>query len=318
MGMGSMDRTVPPSPNFMSSSVSVVVLSYERPALLRDSLASICDQRPAPDQILVINNPGPQSEMIDSVVREFPQARLLRPNHNIGFTGGMNLGLAHATKRWVYLTEDDIVTRPGCLLALRQCCETHADTGLAAPVMFHRGRGDLLAAGCRIGLENIYRQENLGSETMAAALEKGSIEADFASGAALFADRQTLINLGGFRSDFFMYYEDAELALRLKRHGLAVRIVGAAEVEHFVPESHAVSPAIEFHKMKNLIALYALHAPARVWPAFALRYAIALPLRLSWSDPGRALLCWRAWLRQLPRLPALWNERASFPAREGP
>jgi len=298
----------------MNRTTSAVVLSYERPAMLRASLESLQAQSPPLDEMIVVNNPGPRSPEIDDVLASFPSCRMIRPSENLGFTGGMNLGLRAASGHWVYFTEDDMITRPGCLSALRECMERHPDTGLAAPVMFRRGTHEIHSAGCRLHLGSVFRQEGLGRETWQTAVAQGTVEIDFAGGSALFAERQRILDCGGFHPDFFMYYEDAELALRLKRFGFKVRLSGHAAVEHFDPPPSAFDPGLEFHKMKNLVALYALHGQPHVWPIFFLRYALIQPLRIFREHPRRARTMWRAWARQLSRLPASFAlERESWP-----
>ncbi len=45
--------------------VSAVVLSYARPRLLAQALVSLRAQDPAPDEIIVVDNPSPLSTEID-------------------------------------------------------------------------------------------------------------------------------------------------------------------------------------------------------------------------------------------------------------
>lgn len=291
----------------MSEDVSVVVLSYERPAMLRESLRALVEQ--APGEILVVDNPGARTSEVDEVLKEFPKVRMVRPPSNLGFTGGMNLGLKQASRRWVYLTEDDIVARPGCLAALRSWAESHEQVGLCAPVMFHRRGGTVLSCGCTVSLRGLYRQTSLGRETVEDASWGYARVVDFAAGAALFGDRARLVAMGGFREEFFMYFEDLELALRMKKAGLSVEVVRAAGVDHFEAAPGPFSSFLEFHKTKNLLSVYALHAKAAVWPMFVVRHGMLQPLRALLGEPRRAVTIWRAWLWLLARGPRLLSER---------
>jgi GT2 family glycosyltransferase len=89
-----------------------------------------------------------------------------------------------------------------------------------------------------------------------------------------------LRSLGGFREEFFMYTEAVELCLRAARAGRRLAVVPRARAAHFEPPEGVAGPsALEFHKLKNFLALYLLHAPARVLPEFFCRYVLLGALR---------------------------------------
>src|SRR5438477_12583347 len=115
--------------------LSIVVLSYNRPELLRKALQSIAAQTLTDREVLVVDNPSPNSARIHAVVAEFNGVRLLANVANAGFTGGMNQGLAEARGAYVYLTEDDIELESDCTARLVDYLEGHPDTALAGPVL---------------------------------------------------------------------------------------------------------------------------------------------------------------------------------------
>ena len=97
--------------------VTVVVLSYNRPALLEAALQSIEAQTYSNRDVLVIDNKSGSSPQIRKIVTAFPGVALISNDSNRGFTGGMNQGIAAARGEYVYLTEDDIELSPDCLSA---------------------------------------------------------------------------------------------------------------------------------------------------------------------------------------------------------
>jgi GT2 family glycosyltransferase len=112
-------------------------------------------------------------------------------------------------------------------------------------------------------------------------------------GAAIGARTDVLRRLGGFRRDFYMYGEDVELCARTLECGGSLIIVPDARVYHHEPHSVSESFRVQFHKQKNLIALYLLHAPVRVLPGFLARYVFMDGMRRlarDWSSlPAWAL-----------------------------
>lgn len=296
-------------------SVSVVVLSYERPHLLRQALPTIVAQQPAPAEVLVVDNPSRRSGEVDAVLRDFPAARLIRPERNLGFAAGMNRGLAAATGDDVFLTEDDLLLEPGVLATLGGHMAAQPSCGLSGGVMLNHETGTIRSAGIRVTLGGLFRQTVLHAGEDPGHLPPAPYAVDVIPGAGVYARRRQLLELGGFRAPFFMYYEDVELAARVRRAGLTVDVVPAARVRHFEPPPGAPSALLEFHKMKNLAATYLLHAPVRVWPEFVARFGMAVPLRTLARSPALGWAHGRAWLWVLSRLPALLIER--FTRRAG-
>src|SRR5436309_10645241 len=110
--------------------ISAVVLSYNRPAMLVRALESVYRQGYPSLEVIVVDNRSPSSDAVAQVVERFPGVRFLPQSENLGYAGGMNVGLGAATGDFIHLTEDDIVlgehfydelvpvalARPRCLL----------------------------------------------------------------------------------------------------------------------------------------------------------------------------------------------------------
>ena len=80
-------RMTPDSPN-----VTAVVLSYNRPHYLRESLLALTRQTHPAMRIVVVDNRSPASGKVADVAAAFPGVELIRNASNLGFTGGMNAG----------------------------------------------------------------------------------------------------------------------------------------------------------------------------------------------------------------------------------
>jgi GT2 family glycosyltransferase len=252
--------------------VSVVVLSYDRPALLETALRSIQSQTYANREVLVVDNKSGSSPRIREIAASFPGVALISNDSNRGFTGGMNQGIAAARGQYVYLTEDDIELAPECLSALVQFLERNADVVLAGPVMWNRQVPSVRCAGGSFTLGPTYQMTIAGADEPALA-ESQPYRTKFLPGAMIAARTRQLREMGGFRSDFFMYVEDVELCTRVLKKGDGIAIVPSAKVYHHEPPVLPDTPELMFHRQKNLAALYLLHAPWAVLPGFLLRYA---------------------------------------------
>ena len=258
--------------------VTIVVLSFERPELLRKALHSIAVQSEPQCEVIVVDNASPRSEIVRGVVSEFPGVRLIANASNLGFTGGMNCGIAAAAGSYIYLTEDDIELDRNCIAALVAYLEQHEEVALAAPVMWNCGEATVRSAGGWFRLGTVYEMQVTGAGQRDVP-DPSPYRTMYVPGAAIAARTSVLRGFGGFRPDFFMYGEDVELCARALECGGAVVVVPEARVFHHEPQTLSESFTVRFHKQKNFIALYLLHAPMGVLPGFLARYVVVDGLR---------------------------------------
>ena len=294
--------------------VSVVLLCHDRPQLLVDALQSIAAQRYPKLEVLVVHNPSPHSEAIRSIVQQFPDFRLIVMPHNAGYTGGMNEGIRQATGKYIYITEEDMVTAPDAVAAMVAYMESDPQCATASGI--HDDQcGVIVHAGGFIQLGGIYRLFVIGRDTPVFPPLLGPFCASYITGAMMLLRRSTIEELGAFRQDFFMYHDDVELCVRFLRHGKTLVIVPSARAKTLANLPTAKTSAlINFHKFKNLFATYLLHAPAGVLPEFFARYAGITLLRHMFRDPAAALALLRAEFWITANFPRLLRERKQLAA----
>ena len=290
--------------------ISVVLLSYNRPHYLTRAIETVFAQTWSNLEVIVVDNRSPSSEEIARIVSQYPTVQFIGHSENLGFTGGMNAGIAAARGTYLYLTEDDIEMESECLAVLAGYLDEHPVVGLAGPIMLNRRSQTIRCAGGRFELGGVYRLTIFGAdEPFAAARFPAPYLVSYLPGASLMARRELLQDLHGFRNEFFMYIEDVDLCARVLKRGLSIAVVPNARVSHHEPEPGA-APGLDFHKMKNLSALYFMHAPLQVLPVFVLRYAVLGMIRAFAG--GRVGAHVRAWAWAAYYAPRLLAERFRF------
>lgn len=266
--------------------VSVVVLSYNRPNLLTQALASLQEQSYANIDVTVVDNPSDASSEVARVVSQYANVKLIQNPRNFGYAGGMNRGIATASGDFVYLTEDDIVLAPDCIQRFVDYFESSPAADLVAPVIYNKASGTIRCAGGELRLGGIYRRKIHGSGEPDAGQFPGPFEVTYIDGAGMFARRDFWKKFGGFREEYFMYVDAVELCARVAKSGKRMTIVPQAKVHHFEPMVETASAELEFHKLKNFFSLNLLHAPALSLPEFICRYAIINGFRSLFSRSG--------------------------------
>lgn len=278
----------------MTPTVSVVLLSHNRPQLLKQALASLLSQTYSNIEIMVVDNRSPASAAIAALVAQFRNVKLISLARNEGYTGGMNAGIAAATGEYVYLTEDDIISDERCLESLVSFLSVHRDVGIASGVMFNKESGTIRCAGGIVALDCVFSMTILGAGAVnLCRLPLHCV--NYVPGAMVFARTAFLRELGGFRSDYYMYFEDVELCLRVVKYGYRIAIVTHAKCFHWEPRAQNGCRSVSYHKFKNFIATYLLHASPRVLPRFVVRYSLGEAIRALRNDPKHLGVLALAW-----------------------
>jgi GT2 family glycosyltransferase/glycosyltransferase involved in cell wall biosynthesis len=155
----------------------------------------------------------------------------LRNEQNLGFVGSCNRGAEQARGRYIVMLNNDTQVMNGWLDALLETFERFPDTGLAGARLVYPD-GTLQEAG---GI--IFRDGsgwNYGKGDSADRPEyQFSREVDYCSGACIMLPTSLFRELGGFDPHYApAYYEDTDLAFRIRQRGLRVRLQAAATIVH--------------------------------------------------------------------------------------
>ena len=158
--------------------------------------------------------------------------RVLRNPENVGFVDSCNRGAAAARGRWLVFLNNDTAVQPGWLGALLGPLERDAGVGLSGGrLLYPDGRlqeaGGLIwsdGSGWNVGrLDHPERPEYRAPRRV-----------DYVSGACLAIARERFEALGGFDPLYRPgYYEDTDLAFRVREAGAEVVYAPGCRVVHF-------------------------------------------------------------------------------------
>lgn len=182
--------------------------------------ASLADQLRLFPHVTVIDNDS-ADHSADVFQKALPHAHIIRNPRNLGFGAANNRGVAQATTEFVLLLN------PDCIIS--------ADD--AAKMV---SAADRYSSASAIGPQLIGRQgEKDGSYSLGPKAWPGKgplAEADlcvqFISGACMLIRRAAMEKIGGFDEDFFLYYEDTDLCLRLSAEYGEIIVHPDAQVTH--------------------------------------------------------------------------------------
>lgn len=212
--------------------VSVVVLGWRLPEHLVTSLRALSRQQVDGgfEAIVVLN--GADRAVRDAVTDTVVGASVIVNPVNIGFGGACNRGASAARGRYVAFLSDDALVPEGWLDACVAAFRRHPDAGAIASVLINAD-GSVQEAGVRMMAEGhgIPLGAGVPVEEIPDLLEERTI--DYGSGAALVVRTDVFRELGGFDLRFYpAYYEDSDLAFRIRASGRRIVLQPSRRVGH--------------------------------------------------------------------------------------
>ncbi|ETA53709.1 glycosyltransferase family 2 protein [Ponticoccus alexandrii] len=217
-------------------SVSVVIVSRDRPAALKRCLTGIAQLDYPGFEVIVVACPAGIA-----VARARPDAEHLKlvPFDAPNISAARNAGLGAAAGEVVAFIDDDAVPEP---LWLRHLCAPFSED-IAAAGGYVLGRNGIsfqwrARSVDRLG---VARDMDLPGE-LPQILQPTGDRAIKTEGTNMALRRAVLAALGGFDPAFHFYLDETDLNMRLARAGLTTAIVPLAQVHHGFAESNRRAP----------------------------------------------------------------------------
>ncbi len=208
------------------------------------------------------------AEMVD---RDFPEVTPVRRSTNGGFARAVNTGMTRVppATRYVALLNSDTTVEAGWLQAAIEAMERDDSVGAVAPrIVMHADPATLDSAGQGYTIAGWAYRRGHGSR-FGPPFDDPTPVFGTTGCAAVFRRRALDGQPSVFRDDFACYYEDTDLAFRLRRAGWRCLYVPDSVVRHKVSRSYGERPATRaYHVSRNLEVVFWEHMPGRLlWRA---------------------------------------------------
>ncbi len=205
-----------------NSRISIIFPSYNGERFLRRNLDSIL-QLPYKENIELIiidNNSMDNSiKVIESYSKDL-QISLYKQATNLGFAKACNFGVQKATGEFIFITNQDVIFTPNFFEKLMDIYVNNKkdEEIVISPALIFEENG-IHYYGAKIHFLGFSYTKNLKQKLPNDSQLK---ETKRFSGGSLFMRKSLFLELGGFFTPFFMYYEDTDLSLRMLRKGFKI------------------------------------------------------------------------------------------------
>ncbi|MDM8529763.1 glycosyltransferase family 2 protein [Anaerolineales bacterium HSG25] len=216
----------------MTKLVSVIVLNHNGQHYLARCLPSIFAQDyPHVEVIVVDNGSSIEDGSVAWVKEHYPQVTLIENGDNLGFCLANNIGLQKSTGEYLILLNNDTELEPGFLSVMVEAANSGATIGMvASQILFDHDPTRLDSAGIEVDRASMAWNRHLGLPVSQEPTEPHDVFGP--SAAAGLYKREMLDQIGLLDEDYFIYYEDVDLAWRGQRAGWRCLYAPQARVRH--------------------------------------------------------------------------------------
>lgn len=248
--------------------LSILVVSYNTKKLTLECLASVFEQtRRTPFELIVWDNASSDGspEAIDEAYGN--RVQLVKSDKNLGFAAANNRAAEIAIGDQLLLLNPDTVILNGAIDCLVAFSDRFPECGIwGGRTLFKDGslnssscwgRQTVWSLFCQAtGLSVAFKRTNVfNPEGMGGWNREGVRAVDIVSGCFLMIKSELWAVLGGFREEFFMYGEEADLCLRARKLGAQPTVTSEATIVHYGGASERVfaDKLVRLLKAKRLL-----------------------------------------------------------------
>jgi GT2 family glycosyltransferase/glycosyltransferase involved in cell wall biosynthesis len=211
--------------------VSIIIPVHNQVRFTHACLASLQEHVEHESFEVIVVDDGSNDET-GQIIANIPGVVYLANEQNIGFIASCNRGAKEARGKYLFFLNNDTEVTPGWLYSLRATFAFEPRAGIVGSKLVYPD-GRLQEAG---GI--IWRDGsgwNRGKFGDAQKPEYNFLrEMDYCSGAALMIPKSLFESLGGFDCKYTpAYYEDTDLAFKVRRHGYKTLYQPLSQVIHY-------------------------------------------------------------------------------------
>lgn len=230
--------------------ILTVLVNWRQPKCTIAAIESVAAQNFKSDICVVDNNSDDGSlellKVIDSDIL------IIESKTNSGFGAGCNLAMSYALEHnydFVWLLNNDAVAETQALGSMLKIALSDDEIGAVGGCIYDISCGNKPHAG------SILNPITFTSSNAISALKMNNSNYSWITGACLLLRVKALRQVGLFDARYFMYWEDADICMRLKRAGWKFGVAADAKIQHAAgTSSHQMrTERFEWHMISCLL-----------------------------------------------------------------
>ena len=239
----------------MAKKVSVILVNYNSMPHLDTCISSVLYQtHPSFEIIFVDNNSSDGS--LEYARRKFPQLIFVANNRNLGYAGGINAGLVHATGEYIAPLNIDTEVSPNLLAVMVSFLDENPHAGVVTPkILLFDDRSKINTMGSNIhvtGLGFCRGLNKLDDHSTSPQKVSG------VSGCSYLIRREIFEKMGGAPEENFMGNDDVVVSWLVNLMDYEIYCLPEAVVYHKYTLKMNPEKFFQLEKNRYLLLLYSL------------------------------------------------------------
>ncbi len=246
------------------------MVNYNTKDLTMEAVQSVFSSVQDPSfavEVIVVDNDSADGSA-DAIAARFQNVRVIRSPENVGFGRGNNLGATFATGEALFLLNTDTIVRPGAIEHLYHRLFENDARGIVGPFL-ENPDGSYQCSMLSFPtvwrtfcvffwLDRLFPRVPLFADGMMTHVDPLAEHAvDVINGAAMMIRRDLFEKIGGFDPEYFMYYEESDLCMRVAKLGCVAYYSPGARVLHLISQSSRTHPWWFYHILRRSRMIYA-------------------------------------------------------------
>jgi N-acetylglucosaminyl-diphospho-decaprenol L-rhamnosyltransferase len=219
--------------------LSVIIVNYNTADFLGRCLTSIAHQTDVNAEVIVVDNCSEDGSP-DFVREEFPWVRLIANEQNLGFSKANNQALKDCNSKYIYFLNPDTEVRSGAFKNMVDFMYSHPKVGLAGTQLVNPDGSPQSSVEIRYPGQRHARNELKD-------LKEGIA---WVMGSSMIARLEVIRGVDGFDEHYFLYGEDLDLCLRIRKSGWDIGYIPEAMVIHWGGQSERNNLPVEVWEKK--------------------------------------------------------------------
>lgn len=269
---------------------TIILISYNSESFITDCLTSVFKADDISNSEVIVWDNASSDTTVSKIKKNFPDVILHESANNIGFAAAINRVALMASGKYLVLLNPDTQVEKRWLTTL---LETLSKDGKVAAVnskikILNNGKEYIQNAGSYLFDDGHARDRGaVVTDSKEQLYELDSKyyslpkEVDAFCGASTALNKEVFLDLGGFDEQMFLYYEDTDLSIRLRKRGYTILYQPKSELTHIhTASSHEWSDFFIYHTELNRLLLLWKHFPIQTILKETLVYKFSIVYQL--------------------------------------
>ena len=207
-------------------------------------------------EVIVVDN-GSANNEAETISSRYPNVKCIRSEKNLGFAGGNNLGIRNSNGKYLFFVNNDTEVNMNDIDRLIVRIESSSHIGIVCPkIRFYYGCRHIQYAGFTPMSSITCRNRGIGYDEADNGQYDISGPTAFAHGAAMLVRKDTIDDVGLMPECYFLYYEEMDWSMMMKRKGYQIWYEPSATVFHKESRSTGVNSPLKTYYLTRNRLLY--------------------------------------------------------------